>query len=105
MHVLFQEQQDAALQNYPLCFNLTETLYVLRYFDSSTACGIIILFAGIRPCQFNFLFSGPDQPYYIADTKKKKKLIKRSKCNYNVDSHVISFLELYITLAKGLEIL
>ena len=75
MHVLFQEQQDAALQGYPLCFmiNLTETLYVLRYFDSFTACGIIILFAGIRSCEFNFLFNGPDQPYYIADTKKKKK--------------------------------
>ena len=53
MHVLFQKQQDAALQNYPL----TETLYVLRCFDSFTACGIIILFAGIRPCQFNFLFN------------------------------------------------
>ena len=37
--------------------------------------------------------------------KKKRKLRKRSKCNHNVDSHVISFLELYITLAKGLEIL
>ena len=88
--------------------NLTETLYVLRYFDSFTACEIIILFARIRPCQFNFLFNGPDQPYYIADTKKKKIIIilkKRSKCNHNVDSHMISFLELYITLAKGLEIL
>ena len=79
MHVLFQEQQDAALQDYPLCFNLTETLYVLCYFDSFTACGIIILFAGIRPCQFNFLFNGPDQPYYIADTKKKKKKKKIKK--------------------------
>ena len=55
---MFQERQGAVLQDYPLSFNLTE----------NTVCAVLatsilsqpIQFAGIRPCQFNFLLNGPD---------------------------------------------
>ena len=46
--------------------------------------------APIRPCQFNSLFNRPDRPYILLIPKK---LRKRSQCNHNVDSHVISSVE------------